>query len=93
MMAESEVQSKILNYLKFLGVYTIKTVTTNKGGVPDIIGCYRGYFIAIEVKDKGKKAKPLQLYQMKKIREAQGIAFEVDNYEEAKRIIDKLLKI
>lgn len=31
-----------------------------RNGVPDIIGCYKGRFFAIEVKREGKKLTPLQ---------------------------------
>lgn len=49
-MRESEIQKKILDYLKSIGVYSVKVIQASKAGVPDIIGCYRGKFIAIEVK-------------------------------------------
>jgi len=91
-MAESDIQSAILNYLKFLGAWTVKTVTTNKSGTPDILACLDGKFVAIEVKDTGKKANPLQLAQIRRIRKAGGIAFETDNVEEAKRILNGYLK-
>jgi len=88
-MAESDIQSSILNYLKFLGAWTVKTVTTNKGGTPDILACLHGKFIAIEVKDTGKKARPLQAAQIRRIIKAGGIAFTTDNVDEAKRILSQ----
>lgn len=57
---ESKIQNEILRYLDtFKGVlYHFKTIRCNKNGVPDIIVCYRGKFIAIECKtEKGKLSK------------------------------------
>ncbi len=103
-MAESDIQSSILNYLKYLGAWTVKTVTTNKGGTPDILACLPvkkedlliltadmedhddiGIFVAIEVKDTGKKAVPLQAAQLRRIIKAGGIAFETDSLDEVKK--------
>ena len=81
---ESDVQKRIIDYLNFLGAFTIKTISTNKNGIPDIIACLSGRLIAIEVKDKGKKARPLQVAQIRKIRKAGGIAFEADSLTEVK---------
>ena len=88
-MAETDVQAPIIDYLKFLGAWVVKTITTNKGGTPDILACLHGKFIAIEVKDKGKKATPLQKAQIRRIIKAGGIAFETDNVEKAKRILSE----
>ena len=106
-MAETDVQKPILDLLKWFKAWAIKTITTNKSGTPDIIACVPitqeiadtlfektdtiGLFLAIEVKDKGKKATPLQLAQIRRIIKAGGIAFECDNVEEAKRILNKIL--
>lgn len=102
-MGESGIQNKILNWLKYLKAWTVKIVTCNKGGAPDTISCLPitkemadqlflkqktiGLFVAIEVKDKGKKARPLQEVQLRKIREAGGIAFVSDDEDEAIRIL------
>ncbi len=104
-MAETDVQKPILDLLKWFKAWVIKTITTNKGGTPDVIACVPrtpeiaaslfkknktlGLFVAIEVKDKGKKATPLQKAQLRKINKAGGIAFECDSIEQAKRILSE----
>lgn len=50
MKSEQAIQSDILKYLKSVGAYTIKVSAATKVGIPDIICCYKGRFIAIEVK-------------------------------------------
>ena len=89
---EAQIQKEILDYLKFLGAWTVKVVTANKSGVPDILACLGGKFVAIEVKRPGEKARPLQLAQIRRIRSAGGTSFETDNVEEAKRILNEYLK-
>lgn len=60
-------------------------------GVPDIIGCYHGRFIAFECKrDATGKATALQAYMMKKIREAGGIASLIFTAEQAEAVLDRI---
>lgn len=55
-MLERDLTNKIMAYLKTIekshyGIFTkIAGSASQRGGVSDIIGCYRGYFVAIEVK-------------------------------------------
>jgi len=73
--SEQSIQTKILTYLTKIGAYSVKTISTNKAGVPDILACIDGRFVAIEVKRHGGKVSPLQNYQIKAIKETGGIAF------------------
>lgn len=45
-----------------------------KNGIPDILSCVNGYFLAIEVKAANGKPSELQLYTVDKINEAGGFA-------------------
>lgn len=89
-MAESAVQAKIIRHLKDKGAYVIKTIVTNRAGVPDIIACYKGRFIAIECKDKGKKKNvtELQLVHINKIIDAGGKAIVVDCVEDVEELLN-----
>lgn len=49
-MTEQQIQKKILDYLDSIDCYTVKVINANKSGVPDILACYEGKFLAIEVK-------------------------------------------
>jgi len=86
---EQALQKKILNYLDSIGCWTVKTITTNKNGTPDIVACYQGRFVAIEVKAPGKlrTVSKLQQYQIDRINEAGGLAFAADSLETVKDII------
>ena len=67
-------------------------------GVPDIVGCYKGVFFAIEVKAPGKLkgVTPLQQMQINAINQAHGWACAADNLarvEEMFRLIDVSLGV
>lgn len=75
-MKEQDIQRKIIKYLESVGAYVVKVVASNKSGTPDILACYRGIFLAIEVKRPETKTNvsELQEYNIKKIKEAGGVA-------------------
>lgn len=78
MAAEKNFENKIKAFLKEQGVWQIKYWAGSqftKSGIPDILSCVNGYFVAIEVKAPNGKPSELQLYTIKKIREAGGFAF------------------
>lgn len=60
---EVKVKKKVVAQLKELGAYFFYPVTGGYGGsgVPDIVGCYKGKFFAIEC--KAGKNKPTALQQ------------------------------
>ena len=86
-MTEATIQSKILDYIRSIGGYGIKVITATVSGNPDIICCLNGRFVAIEVKQPGKRPTQLQKYKMARIRECGGTAFVACSVEDVK---DKL---
>lgn len=93
-MKEQDYQSKILKYLNSVGAYTIKVVSAGKKGVPDIVACYRGTFIGIEVKTPTTRnnLSELQKINLSSISDAYGIAVcavEIDEIKEVIMTIDK----
>lgn len=78
--------------MKQTGAYIIKTIVTNRNGVPDIIACINGIFVAFEVKQPGKSATKLQEWNIDEIQKAGGKAFCVHSLDEVKdalKIIEK----
>jgi len=92
-MLEKAITKKILDYLKSLdNCFAFKEHGGRYGtaGIPDIICCFNGRFIAFEVKtDKGKLTK-LQEITIHRIKEANGEAFKVTSLEEVKKILENL---
>ena len=74
MTPEAKVKKKVVDVLKKGGAYYFFPTTGGYGrsGVPDIVGCYRGVFFAIECKAGVNKPTALQEAEMNKIREANG---------------------
>ena len=56
-------------------------------GIPDIIACVGGRFVALEVKQPGGKLSRLQEATIEKIRTAGGVAAMVTSVDEAKRVL------
>jgi penicillin-binding protein-related factor A (putative recombinase) len=90
---ESAVVKKTLEKLRLRGGFWFKIHGTpfQLAGIPDIIGCYHGRFIAFEAKRDSKgRPTPLQAFQIKKIRAAGGIATLIFTPEMALAILDRL---
>ena len=89
-MTESAIQAQILAYLRSIGGYAIKVITATVSGNPDIICCLNGKFVAIEVKQLGKRPTQLQQLKLARIRECGGTAFVACSVEEVKSAISPL---
>ena len=70
-------KAEIDAYLKKIGAYAIKPATYGFGasGTADRVGCYRGFFFAIEVKRPSKSPTPLQYRRLREVQKAGGRAF------------------
>lgn len=86
MTPEGRVKASVRKLLAELGAYHFSPPANGYGrmGIPDIIGCYRGYFFAIECKAGRGKTTALQELEIERIREAGGVAWVVneENIEE-----------
>lgn len=87
-MKESSIQKKIIDYLKQLNCYVVKVQTANKTGIPDLLVCFEGKFIAFEIKvDEKKVPSKLQQWNLEQIVKAGGKAYKVSSLKEVKEII------
>ena len=88
-MAESDLVRRILNRLRTeypCGTwYKIHTGPFQERGIPDIIGCYQGLYIAMEVKtlENRKGLSEYQKLQRDKIIKSGGIFWEARSVKEA----------
>jgi Holliday junction resolvase len=91
---EGKVKAKVVALLKDLGVYYFYPATFGMGrsGVPDIICCVDGLFLAIECKAGSNKPTPLQIREIEAIRLVGGTAIVVNetNIEMVRPLISKL---
>lgn len=56
-------------------------------GLPDIVGCYRGRFVGLEVKVPGEKPDPIQSHRLESIIRAGGIAGVIESPDDALRLV------
>jgi len=92
-MSEKDIVSAILRYLKSVpGCFAWKEHGGMYGtaGLPDIIVCFKGKFIAFEVKTPSGKLTKLQEITLQRITEAKGYAFKVTSVGEVREILERL---
>lgn len=95
LLPEKEVENQIKRELERRGAWYVKFHADNftPPGVPDLIACVDGKFVAIEVKapDKLKNVSLPQQIQIANIRRANGIAFVANSLETFTELLDKYL--
>ena len=81
-MRESTVKWTVTEILKQYKAYYFYPVanTFTRAGIPDIIVCFHGQFIAIECKANGNTCTKLQKIEQGKIRDAGGITLVIDEH-------------
>lgn len=94
-MAEEKLfENKVKTFLKSQNAWILKTWGGGfqRSGIPDLLCCVNGKFVAIEVKASKGKASELQLYNIKKIKESGGVAIVLypKDFEDFKEMILKL---
>lgn len=88
---ESKVKAKVRKVLDDLGIYHFMPPANGFGraGIPDIIGCMQGSFIAIECKAGKGQTTALQERELQRIKDAGGFAF-VAREDNINELLEKL---
>lgn len=93
---ETRLRKKIVNKLQQKypsGLFTkIHISRFSNAGIPDLLCCVQGLYVAIEIKTAKGKTTPLQDYMLKRILEAGGASGVARTPEEALKIVDDALK-
>jgi penicillin-binding protein-related factor A (putative recombinase) len=102
---EKETQKAILEFLKTIGALPIKIYNggiydpkyqkyffpyQTQKGVSDIIVCYKGRFVAIEVKSPSRKPTPDQIQFLKEVEKAGGLGFWTDDIDDVINFFNNL---
>lgn len=79
MAAEKQFENKVKAFLKEQGVYFVKFFgcAFTRAGVPDLLCCVNGRFVAVEIKAENGKPSLLQLEEISKVHEAGGVALVI----------------
>lgn len=92
-MAEKDIVNAILKHLKTVPMcfaYKEHGGMYGTAGLPDIICCVQGRFIAFEVKTPSGGLTKLQEITIRKINDAKGKAYKVTSVEEVQTILTSL---
>lgn len=87
---ETLLQQKIQKYLEAKGAYVNKNWGNmfTKPGIADLTVCYRGLYIAIEVKVGNNKPTEAQMVHANLVQNAGGISVIVWSLDEVKELIE-----
>ena len=88
---EGAVKTRLRKHLDRLGIYYFMPPANGFGraGIPDIVGCMNGQFVAFECKAGKGKTTALQDREIKKIQDATGWAFVIneDNVDKVEELL------
>jgi hypothetical protein len=87
-MKESSVTKAVREYLTSLDCWFWKVSDRYTSGIPDIVGVYRGRFFGLELKRPGGARRKLQDHNLRKIRDAGGVAGIARSVADVKRILE-----
>lgn len=97
MAQEKTFENKIKKFLDENNCWYVKFFANGytKKGVPDLLCCVNGYFLAIEVKAENGKASDLQKWNIEKIKQAGGRALilKPSMFEEFRKLIAELKEV
>lgn len=94
MAAEKQFENKVKAFLKNNGCWFLKYwggAAYTKSGIPDMLVCCKGRFIAVEVKAPNGKPSDLQIYNLRQIDRAGGLAILL--YPKDYDLFKKLVKV
>lgn len=94
MAEEKRFENRVKKFLEDEGCWFVKYFANSftKSGIPDILCCCNGSFVAIEVKAPNGKPSELQKWNIQKINLAGGIGVILypDQFDDFKKLIHEL---
>ena len=89
---ETYLQRSIRKLIEKRGGYAVKQHGSmiSEPGIPDILACYKGFFIAIEAKEIGNTPSRQQGIHIRNIQKADGITCVVWDIEDVKTLLNLL---
>ena len=90
-MLEKQIEAKVCDYAKELGLGVYKFTSPARAAVPDRMFIYKGRVFFIEFKREGQKPTPAQEREHNRMRQHQINVFVVDNVPEGKLMVDVMV--
>lgn len=95
MAAEKNFENRLKKFLEDEGCWFVKFFANayTKSGIPDLLVCCNGYFVAVEVKAPNGKPSELQKRNINEINWSSGLGIVLypDQFDEFKRLIECLI--
>lgn len=87
---ETRLSNKIKKYLESLYIYVEKIWGGGfqSSGVPDLLFCYKGIFVGMELKVDNKKPSELQKAKLLKINKSGGVGVVVYSFDECLKTLE-----
>lgn len=91
-MSEQQIQKKIIDLVEARGGYAVKVITASRSGIPDLLICFDGMFIGLEVKMPSTRTNvsKLQQYNLQRIIDSGGRSAVVWSPEQVDELLDLL---
>lgn len=94
MASEKNFENKVKKWLKEHGAWYVKTWSNGvqRAGIPDLIICWKGHFLGVELKAENGRPSELQRYEIEQIRKSGGVALVLrpSGFEEFKNFLLKM---
>lgn len=91
-MKEQTIQKKIINAARARGAVVYNITAAYPNGCPDLLICYQGRFIGLEIKKPGcvKNTTELQRYNIDRIKKAGGFSAVLTCVQDLEIILDSV---
>ena len=91
-MAESATQKKVIEWIRSEGQYVVNIHghEMQERGIPDLLCCWDGLFIGIELKEPGEEPDAIQQYHLNNIASANGYAMIAHSLEDVQEGIQHI---
>lgn len=91
-MAENAIVGGITRHARGRGAYVTKTHggAAGRNGIADLLICYHGWFVAVEVKQPGGRISRLQQHELGLVEAAGGWAIVAYSVQDVRLLLDQL---
>lgn len=92
MPRENTIVGAITRELTRRGAYWINVhgAGVGRNGVPDLLACHHGQFIAVEVKQRRGRVRALQTYELERVQKAGGHALVARDLTGLRAVLDQI---
>lgn len=92
-MLERDIEKKVCDYAKDLGILTYKFTSPSRAAVPDrLFIAQNGYMWFVEFKKQGMKPTPAQEREHHRLRQQEVEVWVIDSVDSGKEMVDGMVR-